>query len=79
MEKLKYFIQMVQNLCKFYSYFRGRYEQGMRILGQFDFNNGYFYEGGFLGEKFHGTGQLTIPSGKVFYGEWDENSLVGKV
>jgi hypothetical protein len=50
--------------------FRGKYEQGVRIFGSFDFNNGYIYWGGFLGDKFNGEGELTLPNKKVYSGDW---------
>jgi len=50
--------------------FRGKYELGVRIFGSFDFNNGYIYWGGFLGDKFNGEGELTLPNKKVYSGDW---------
>ena len=56
-----------------YFLFRGKYHHGVKIYGTFDFNNGYIYEGGFLGDKFNGKGELKIPSGKIVNGDWKDN------
>ena len=37
------------------------------------------YWGGFLGDKFEGEGQISLPNGKVYSGEWSANELLGKV
>ncbi len=71
---------MELSLCNVYvDNFRGNYEQGVRINGTFDFNNGYVYSGGFVGDMFDGEGQITLPNGKAYSGEWSGNELVGKV
>jgi hypothetical protein len=53
--------------------YRGKYHHGVKIYGTFDFNNGYVYTGGFLGDKFNGEGTITIPSGKTVKGDWKDN------
>ena len=56
MVKLKCITRTALSLCNFINNSRGRYEHGVRIFGSFDFNNGYVYWGGFLGDKFNGEG-----------------------
>ncbi|OAV44745.1 caspase family protein [Lewinella sp. 4G2] len=46
--------------------------------GKFEYSDGAYYDGRFVGGKFHGIGLLRYPDGGVYAGHWQEGLQHGK-